>query len=447
MSPPKESNLTAKEKLRPISGFPELLPEQRIVELEWIDKIRSIFESYGFTSIEPRSVEPLEVLLKQGDTDKEIYTLGRLLDASNLDSEPTYGLHYDMTVPMARYVAANLSQLVFPFKRYQIQKAWRGERPQDGRFREFLQCDIDVVDTREIPLHFDVEIPTIMHQAINAIQAGPIFTKINNRKILEGYYRGLGIHNTATAIRIIDKIDKIGVNGVTVLLSEELALNSKTIDKIIQLTQIRGSGHEVATQVQALGVNSELLEHGLSELTFVMQELQKVDEEAFSVDLSIARGLAYYTGTVYETRFLEFPDFPSICGGGRYDDLVGDFVNKRLPGIGISIGLSRIFAKLFKENRIQAEKKSPTEILVIHSKDAPYEFVKETSETLRRRGFNVEQYHEDRKLNAQLKYAEGKGIPWIWFPPNETEGEHQVKNSVSRIQKPADPTTWTPEKG
>ena len=144
MSPPKESNLTAKEKLRPISGFPELLPEQRIVELEWIDKIRSIFESYGFTSIEPRSVEPLEVLLKQGDTDKEIYTLGRLLDASNIDSEPTYGLHYDMTVPMARYVAANLSQLVFPFKRYQIQKAWRGERPQDGRFREFLQCDIDV---------------------------------------------------------------------------------------------------------------------------------------------------------------------------------------------------------------------------------------------------------------------------------------------------------------
>ena len=178
-----------------------------------------------------------------------------------------------------------------------------------------------------------------------------------------------------------------------------------------------------------------------------MQELQKIDREAFSVDLSIARGLAYYTGTVYETRFSEYPDFPSICGGGRYDDLVGDFVNKRLPGIGISIGLSRIFAKLFKENRIQANKKSPTEILVIHSKGAPYEFVNQTAQTLRRRGFNVEQYHEDRKLNAQLKYAEGKGIPWIWFPPNEAEGEHQVKNSLSRIQELADPTTWTPEKG
>ena len=178
-----------------------------------------------------------------------------------------------------------------------------------------------------------------------------------------------------------------------------------------------------------------------------MQELEHIDKQAFAVDLSIARGLAYYTGTVYETRFAEYPAYPSICGGGRYDNLVGDFVSKRLPGIGISIGLSRIFAKLLKEKRINTDKKSPTEILVIHSRGAPYRLVNKTAQTLRQRGFNVEQYHEDRKLNAQIKYAEGKGIPWLWFPPVNVDGEHQVKNSVSREQQPADPTTWVPRKG
>ena len=447
MSPFKKPSLTAKEKLRPISGFPELLPEERRVELDWIDQIRTIFESYGFTSIEPRIVEPIDVLLKQGDTDKEIYTLGRLLDTPNSDKEPTFGLHYDLTIPMARYVAANMGKLDFPFKRYQIQKAWRGERPQDGRFREFMQCDIDVVDTREVPLHFDVEIPAIMNQTLKSIDAGPVFTKINNRKILEGYYSGLDMENTSAAIRLIDKVDKIGFDGVADLLKAELKLNTKTIEKILQLTQIRGSGQQVVDQIQNLGVHSELLDQGLTELTFVMKELEHIDKQAFSVDLSIARGLAYYTGTVYETRFAEYPAYPSICGGGRYDNLVGDFVSKRLPGIGISIGLSRIFAKLLKEKRINTDKKSPTEILVIHSRGAPYRLVNKTAQTLRQRGFNVEQYHEDRKLNAQLKYAEGKGIPWIWFPPVNVDGEHQVKNSVSREQQPADPATWMPGKG
>ena len=169
---------TSKERVRNISGFPEWLPEYRLVELQWIDLFRKVFESYGFTSIEPRSIEPVEVLLKQGDTDKEIYSIGRLLDNKSDENEPSYALHYDMTVPMARYVAANINQLNFPFKRYQIQKAWRGERPQDGRFREFLQCDIDVVDTRPIPLHFDAEIPIIMHEAIESIGAGPLTTRL-----------------------------------------------------------------------------------------------------------------------------------------------------------------------------------------------------------------------------------------------------------------------------
>jgi len=445
MSNSETKKTNSKERIRSISGFPEWLPEYRLVELEWIDSLRRVFESYGFTSIEPRSIEPVEVLLKQGDTDKEIYAIGRLLGDNDNEVEPSYALHYDMTVPMARYVAANMNQLNFPFKRYQIQKAWRGERPQDGRFREFLQCDIDVVDTRPIPPHFDAEIPIIMHEAIEAIDAGPLTTKVNNRKVLEGFYMGLGVSDTTNIIRIIDKLDKVGTDGVTTMLSNELELSATTIDKILNLATIKGSGENVINRIKDLDVKSDLLHEGLNELEFVIQQLEKHKNGTFLVDMSIARGLAYYTGTVYESRFTDYPDFPTICGGGRYDNLVGDFVNKKLPGIGISIGLTRIFAKLMKEGKIQATQKTPTEILVVHTQNAPYHFIKDTADLLRSRGFNVEQYHEDRKLKAQLKYADEKMIPWIWFPPSEPNGPHEVKNSKTRDQNIADPSTWLPD--
>ena len=437
--------MTPKEKLRPISGFPELLPEYRIVELDWIDRLRAVFESYGFTSIEPRSVEPVDVLLKQGDTDKEIYTIGRLQADPDDRAEPAYALHYDMTVPMARYVASNMNSLTFPFKRYQIQKAWRGERPQEGRFREFLQCDVDVVDTREIPLHFDIEIPVLMYEAIAAIGAGPLTTRLNNRKVLEGYYSGLGIADTAHAIRIIDKRDKVGDSGVAAMLVTELGLDEATVGRILALAGIQGSDASVVQRVKALGVRSERLEQGLDELDFVMRGFAGYPEGAFIADLSIGRGLAYYTGTVYEAKFTDFPDFPTVCGGGRYDNLVGDLVNRRLPGIGVSIGLTRIFSKLMREGRIKAGRRTPTQVLVVHSRAAPYELVRRTARTLRQRGLNVEQYHEDRKLNAQLKYAADKDIPWIWFPPVTEGGEHQVKSSATRTQVPADPATWWPD--
>lgn len=435
---------TSKERLRPISGFPEWTPEYRAVELEWIDRLRAVFESYGFASIEPRSVEPVEVLLKQGDTDKEIYAIGRLAAEPGDRPEPAYGLHYDMTVPMARYVAANLNRLSFPFKRYQIQKAWRGERPQEGRFREFLQCDIDVVDTRELPLHFDAEIPAIMREAMAAIGAGPVVTRISNRKVLEGYYAGLGVADTANAIRIVDKLDKAGPDGVGAMLSAELGLDGATIGRMLALAEISGADASVVERARALGVESELLERGLDELEFVMAELARFPEGEFVADLSIARGLAYYTGTVYEAKFADFPDFPTICGGGRYDDLVGGLIARRMPGIGISIGLTRVFAKLAAEGRIAPGRKAPTDILVVHTRGAPYRTVRETADALRRRGFRVEQYHEDRKLNAQLKYASEKGIPWIWFPPADDGGRHEVKNSETREQVPADPAAWTP---
>jgi histidyl-tRNA synthetase len=229
------------------------------------------------------------------------------------------------------------------------------------------------------------------------------------------------------------------------MLGDELGLDGDAIAKVLGLAEIRGNDASVVQRVKALGVKSDLLDQGLDELHFVMRELGRYPEGTFVADLSIARGLAYYTGTVYEAKFADFPDFPTVCGGGRYDNLVGDLISKRLPGIGISIGLTRIFAKLMREGRIQARRKAPTDILVVHTQGAPYSVINETAGALRARGLKVEQYHEDRKLKTQLKYAADKGIPWIWFPPAEAGGEHQVKNSATRDQTPADPATWLPE--
>lgn len=437
-----------KHKLKAISGYPEWLPELRMVELSWIDQIRKIFESYGYAPIETRSVEPVEVLLKQGDTDKEIYAIRRLMaEGDEATQPPEHALHYDMTVPMARYVAANLNELVFPFKRYQMQKAWRGERPQEGRFREFIQCDVDVIDTRDIPLHYDAEMPVIVFETLDKLGVGGSVTRINNRKILQGYYEGLGVADYGNAMRIVDKLDKIGVKGVSAMLASEMSLDESTIGKILALAEIKGTDAGVVGKVEALGVKSPVLEQGLSELGFVMGELARFPEGAFVADLSIARGLAYYTGTVYETKLTAFPDYPTVCGGGRYDNLVGSLINRRLPGIGISIGLTRIFWKLQKEGVIKPTRKTPTDVLVVFPRGGHYAQVAATARVLRGRGLKVELWHEERKLDAQLKYAGDKGIPFVWFPPVEAGAPHQVKNMENGVQYDADAASWTPEKG
>lgn len=433
-----------KQKLKPISGFPEWLPEIRMVEQAWIDRIRGVFESYGFAPIETRSVEPVEVLLKQGDTDKEIYALRRLMEEEGAGREPDYALHYDLTVPMARYVAANLNDLTFPFKRYQIQRAWRGERPQEGRFREFTQCDIDVVDTRPIPLHFDAEMPAIVYEVMQALDVGPTVTRLNNRKVLEGFYKALGVEQAHEVIRIVDKQDKIGADGVSKMLTEELGLATSTIEQVLKLAEIKGTKADVVERVRALGVTGELLEEGLDELHFVMKALEAYPEGAFVADLSVARGLAYYTGTVYEVKFADDPDFPTICGGGRYENLVGSMLNKHLPGIGISIGLTRIFSKLVKDGKIASTRKTPSEVMVCWLPEASYEEIRETAVALRRRGIKTEQFHEPRKLKQQISYASAKGIPYIWFPAVGADGRHEVKNLETGAQAEADPQSWTP---
>ena len=426
-----------------ISGFPEWLPEQRMVELKWMDDIRRVFESYGFCSIETPSVEEIETLLAKGETDKEIYTVKRL----HLDEgagEPRLGLHYDLTVPLARYVAEHFHDLVFPFKRYQMQRAWRGERPQEGRYREFYQCDIDVINPDQVPLHFDAEIPAIMYEILSRLDVGNFQIHVSNRKILEGYFRGLGIEDTISAIRLVDKLDKIGEERVLSSLQVELALSREMALRCLALASIRTPDLSFVEHVQALGIESELLNEGLEELAFVMDALRMLPRGTLLADLSIARGFDYYTGTVYETKLLEFPTIGSICSGGRYEDLAGAFINRKLPGVGISLGLTRIFAKLIAEKRLRLGSKCPTQVLVIFPRAERREEAARTANLLRERGLNVEMYHTPTKIAQQMRYASRKGIPYAWFPPFEDGGVHEVKDMTSEKQVVADPATWSP---
>lgn len=435
---------------RPISGFPEHLPEIRMVELEMLDKIRATFESYGFAPIETPSVEELEVLLAKGETDKEIYTIERLQADDAAAGEARLGLHYDLTVPFARYVAQHFNALVFPFKRYQMQRVWRGERPQAGRFREFLQCDIDVIGIDSLALTFDAELAAVAMQALAAIGVEGITLHISNRKILSGFLAGLGVEPTdrITTIRAIDAMNKIGYEQVmqkiivgTAIVegrAEEVALKCGSFAQIVtpDLTFLE--------KVRELGVQDPLMDEGLEELAQTINELDALGIKSIAADLSIARGFDYYTGTVYEGRFDDAPGFGSVVAGGRYDDLAGAFINKRLPGVGISIGFSRLFSKLLQDDKIQSERRSPADLLVILPSAERRADALAVAGMLRGRGFKVETYHAPQKLARQLSYAEKKGIPFVWFPPFEEGNPHEIKDMKAGAQTEADPATWRP---
>lgn len=427
----------------PISGFPEWLPEVRLVELHWLDEIRRIFESYGFCSIETPSVERLDVLQSKGETSQEVYTLRRLQADPKDQSDASIGLHFDLTVPFARYVAANVGKLVFPFKRYQIQRVWRGERPQEGRYREFTQCDIDVIGIDNVPLHFDAELLRIVVEVLTALNLPAWTVNVNNRKVLQGFYEGLGITDTMSVIRITDKIDKIGPDAVAQLLSTQARLTDDQITACRDLALIRGTDASVIEAIRALGVKSDLLDEGLSELGGLLEALADLPAGTVTADLSIARGLDYYTGTVYEAKFLDFPGYGTIAAGGRYENLTGSFTRQSLPGVGLSIGLTRIFAKLVAEGLLKTGPSSPTDVLVAVPSDERRADALATSAALRARGLNVETYHQADKLAKQLKYASRKGIPFVWFPPFEDGRDHEVKDMVTGAQEVADPASWT----
>ena len=347
-------------------------------------------------------------------------------------------------MPLARYVAEHYNDLVFPFKRYQIQRVWRGERPQEGRFREFYQCDIDVINNNVVPLHFDAEMPAIIYEIFRRLEIGDFQMHINNRKILAGYLRGLGIEDVNAVIRVLDKLDKVGRDGVLSQLQSNLGLQQELASRCLALASIRSFDLSFVEQVRALGIKSDKLDEGLEELAFVIASLSDLPGGVVLADLSIARGLDYYTGTVYEGKLVEFPSYGTICAGGRYDDLAGAFISRKLPGVGISLGLTRLFAAQLAEGRVKIGPKSPAQVLVVFPKAERRDEAIQTAKTLRERGFNVEMYHSPGKIAQQLRYASRKGIPYVWFPPFEGGGVHEVKNMSTEEQAVASPGTWEP---
>ncbi|MEA2441718.1 MAG: histidyl-tRNA synthetase [Thermoleophilaceae bacterium] len=418
-------------KIRPISGFPEWLPEQRLVEQEVLEGLRSKFELFGFAPIETRSVELLETLLAKGETDKEIYALRRVAAPAD-EGDAGFGLHYDLTVPFARYAVQFYNELSFPFKRYQIQKAWRGERPQEGRYREFLQADIDVIDRGSLALHFDAEMPWLVHETLSALPFPPVTIHVNNRKVTEGFLRGLGVEAVVPAMRVLDKLDKVGAEAVR----EMLGLADAQTDRLLELVSISDSSAAIVERVRALGVSHEKLDEGLEELSFVMSELAPLPPGAVLADMGIVRGFDYYTGTVYEGVMQGHETLGAVCSGGRYDNLAAG-AREPLPGVGISIGVSRILGRMFGQGLLPVSRKTPTVVLVAQVETDTSSVVRE----LRARGIASEAYHELAKLGKQLKYASDRGIPYVWLP---FEDGHVVRDMASGDQSPAEAGSWNP---
>jgi histidyl-tRNA synthetase len=422
----------------PLSGFPEWLPEQRLVEQYVLDRIRTTFELYGFTPLETRAVEPLDQLLRKGETSKEVYVLRRLQAEGTEDG--SLGLHFDLTVPFARYVLENAGKLQFPFRRYQIQKSWRGERPQEGRYREFTQADIDVVDRDSLPFHYEVEMPLVIGDALGGLPIPPVRIQVNNRKLCEGFYRGLGIGDPEAALRAIDKLDKIGPAAVGDLLVQTAGATEAQAKACLALAEICAPDPSFADAVTALGVKDPLLDEGLAELVRVVEAATEHAPGLLVADLRIARGLDYYTGTVYETQMLGYERFGSVCSGGRYDNLA-TYGNDRFPGVGISIGVTRLLGLLFGAGALAASRSVPTCVLVALPDEESRPACSRIAAALRGRGIPTEVAPTPAKYGRQIRFAERRGIPYVWFPG---EGGDEVKDIRSGDQGPADPASWTP---
>lgn len=431
-------------KITPISGFPEYLPAQRIVEQHFLDVIRETFELHGFPSIETRAVEPVDRLLgKGGDADKEIYGVTRLADRSEqrTDSDAELGLHFDLTVPFARYVLENAGHLSFPFRRHQIQKVWRGERPQEGRYREFTQADIDVVDVGELAPHFEAEMPLVMAEVFRKLPVGQMVIQVNNRKIPEGFYLGIGIEDVAGTLRIVDKLDKIGPTTVKDQLVDA-GCTADQADQCLALAAIRSEDLSFVEQVRALGVQHPTLDEGLDALAAVIRAGLDNAPGALVADLKIARGLDYYTGTVYETQLVGYESWGSFCSGGRYDSLASDG-KTTYPGVGISIGVSRLLGLLIGKGLLVASRSTPACVLVAVNDEESRAVSTRVATGLRARGIACEVAPKPAKFGKQIRYAERRGIPYVWFPGAGDSGD-QVKDIRSGEQVDAQASAWQP---
>ncbi len=425
-------------KIAPLSGFPEYLPEGRIVEQHVLDVLRNTFELHGFSGIETRAVEPLEHLLSKGETSKEVYVLNRLQATEAKDAE--FGLHFDLTVPLARYVLENQGRLDFPFKRYQIQKVWRGERPQTGRYREFVQADVDVVGSENLAFHHEIEIPLVMADALSKLPIPRVVVRASNRKVAQGFYEAIGIGNVEETLRIVDKLDKVGPQAVAAMLAENVGASEEQAARALALAEIAGTDASVADAVLALGARSALLDEGLDELVRLVEGANDLVDGSVVADLKIARGLDYYTGSVYESTLVGHEDLGSVCSGGRYDSLASDG-KRTYPGVGLSIGVSRLLSRVLGSGLVQPSRKVPSAVLVAVNNEEERQAAERTATTLRRRGIPTDVSPNSAKFGKQIRYADRRGIPYVWFA---TDDGPQVKDIRSGEQVAADPSVWMP---
>lgn len=424
----------AKVAPRTLSGFMELLPADQIKMEKMMETLRRSYSVYGFAPLDTPIIESAEVLLAKGggETEKQIYRFNK--------GDSDLALRFDLTVPLAKFVAANYGSLTFPFRRYQIGKVYRGERAQRGRFREFYQADIDIIGDGKLDIINEAEIPAIIYRTFTALGLRGFKIKVNNRKLLNGFYSLAGMSEKAGDImRTVDKLDKIGANKVRQLLMDELHMFSHKADDVMDFMAISGTNAEVIAGLERYRGMDALFDEGLEELKTVTRYLADfgVPEENFAIDLSIARGLDYYTGTVYETEMTAHPEIGSVCSGGRYDDLAGYYTDKKLPGVGISIGLTRLFYVLNEQGMLSDETvSSPADALVIPmTEELGYAIAAATA--LRDAGIRTQLYCEQKKFKAKMSYADKLGIPYVILIGEDEIAENivAVKNMQSGNQE------------
>ena len=402
------------EKIRPhtLSGFMELLPAPQAQMEAMMETLRRTYSLYGFTPLDTPAIEAADVLLAKGggETENQIYRFQK--------GDSDLALRFDLTVPLAKYVALHYGELSFPFRRYQIGKVYRGERAQRGRFREFYQADIDVIGDGKLDIVNEAEIPSIIYRTFSQLGLHRFQIRVNNRKILNGFYAMLGLSEKSGEImRTVDKLDKIGAEKVGVLLTEDCGLDAAQADEILRFIAIRGTNAEVLAALEGYRGRNEVFDLGLDELSTVVRYLAAfgVPEENFAVDLTIARGLDYYTGTVYETFLLDHPEIGSVCSGGRYDSLAEYYTDRALPGVGISIGLTRLFYVLGEQGMLNpACNTAPADVLILPMTDDLTHAV-ETATLLRQAGIRTQLYCEQKKFKAKIQYADKLHIPYVLF--------------------------------
>jgi histidyl-tRNA synthetase len=408
---------------RTMPGVMELLPLDQIAFQDMLDTIRRNFERFGFLPIETPVMEFSDILLTKsgGETERQVYFVQSTgaLNAAEKSGQPELALRFDLTVPLARYVAEHENELTFPFRRYQIQRVYRGERAQRGRFREFYQCDIDVIGKDQLSVRYDAELPAVIYSVFRDLQIGSFTIQLNNRKLMRGFFEGLGLvdaEKQALALREVDKLDKRGADYVRdTLTGEAFGLHADAAKKILDFVQIRSNGHaDSIAKLDALGSGTQTFNQGIAELREVLELIKAfgVPETHYAINLSIARGLDYYTGTVYETTLNEHPQIGSICSGGRYDDLAANYTKSHLPGVGISIGLTRLFWQL-REAKLLPAAQSTVKVLVTQMDDTQLPTYLELAGHLRDAGIATEVVMEGSKLGKQFKYADRAGIRFV----------------------------------